>query len=191
MMKSVGIVPYDYEVFCSGFHGSKASDHIVRIGYPGGIAVHGYAPDSLDIRVLRDHFFHHVHIRTFCRHGNGYHFNAKMLCDRKMAIITRTGAQKLYFFKLTPWLFKAVQTMNKGLADEVVHQIQAGIATYEDLILGEIENRGKESFCFTYSVKCSIIAAIYSIFRNKVFNIIKKSHGKIKLVTPRFSSGHI
>ena len=49
----------------------------------------GSTPDSFDCRIFCHQFLYHIHIRTCRKKRYIDHFNSKILCNRKMSVVSR------------------------------------------------------------------------------------------------------
>jgi len=94
VMHGIGVVPENNEIIRFGFHVGQTIHDAVGIDGTGGIAVLGHTPDAFDTVIGCHQIFNPVHVGPVCFHINDNHFDSQRLTDRKMTVITGTGAQK-------------------------------------------------------------------------------------------------
>ena len=97
VMNAVSVIPEYSEILCFRRKISKTLYRFVRAGDALGVAVHRYAPDTLDKLIFAYQLFYNVHIGTVggIRYCN--HLNAEALADSKMSVITGAGQRNFTF----------------------------------------------------------------------------------------------
>ena len=128
-MYGIGVIPENTEVFCCGLKSSKTLYGFIRVGISLWIGVFGNTPDTFNRRILRYQTLYHIHVRSFSGHGYRNHLNPEMLGNRKMSVITGCRAKERNPIQLTPWS-ASHYTMGHGAGDGIIHNIQAGVTTY-------------------------------------------------------------
>ena len=89
VVDSVSIIPVDSEIFCCRIQLRKTVYRLVRIGNSLRIGVFRHAPDPFHCRICAYKLFYHIHIRSGRSHWDIDHLDSKMLCNRKMSVISR------------------------------------------------------------------------------------------------------
>ena len=88
MVHHISVIPINTEILCRRLQIGKPSYRLLRIGIALGVGILRHAPDSLDALIFRNQSFHHIHIRPLRGHRHIYHLNSKILCNRKMSVIS-------------------------------------------------------------------------------------------------------
>ena len=192
-MHCICIIPVNTEVLRSRFQRSKASDNLIRIADTFRIRIFRYTPDTLYAAVVFYIFFYQIHIRSILMHRDIDHFNAKLLCDRKMSVISRNRAEELHMLLLAPW-FAATYTKCIRTCNCIIHNRKTRITTHDHILALCIYHTCHKSFCFRNTVQYTIVAAVCSILGNKLrrrIQNIHNPHGKSQLFRRRFSSCHV
>ena len=193
MMHIIGIVPVDTEILSGGLQSGKPAHRLVRIGDSLRVGILGHAPDALDRRVRADQLFHHVHIRSFRRHGNVDHLDPEILRDREMPVITGNRAEEFHNRELAPGGASA-HAVGHGTGYRIVHHIQAGIAVNDDLVGGNLDQVGQKLLRLLDAVDHAVVSAVDPLSALQIGGAVQHihhSHGNVKLLRGRLSSGHI
>ena len=141
---AVGVVPHEGEVRRGRSEGGDTIHHGVAVDDTLRVGILGHAPHTLDRRVL-DRFLHQIHIGALRRHGNGDHFHAKGSGNLKMPVIAGRGTEKFHCLLLAPGTLGMEQSVGIGLGNQVVHQVQAGVAAYQNFLRRGAEEIGKQA----------------------------------------------
>ena len=124
-MNTVSVIPEYSEILCFRRKVSKTLYRFVRAGDAFGVAVHRYAPDTLDKLIFAYQFFNNVHIGTVGSIRYRNHLNAEALADSKMSVITGSGAEELYLLVLSPGLVAAENAEQHRSCHCIVHKLKA------------------------------------------------------------------
>ena len=192
-MDTIGVIPENPEILCSGLQRSKAAHGFIGISNAGGVGILGNAPDPLDSGIIVHQFLHHIHIRASGSHGNGNHFHTEVLGDTKVTVITGSRAQELYLLLTAPGL-AACKAVGHGTGNGIEHHIQAGVASHNDLLSGHTEQLTKQRLHLRKAVGHAVVAAIFSGGSHQICGRtedIQHGHGKIQLIHAGLASGHI
>ena len=139
VVDDVRLIPEDLEIGGSGLERGKAADRLVAVGVAVGVGILRHTPDALDGVILGDELFNHVHVGAVGAHGHGDQLKAHLLGDGKVAVIAGHGAEELAVLDLAPGLRGILETEHHADGDQVVHQLQAGVAAHEKLA-GNLNN---------------------------------------------------
>ena len=89
MVDSVSIIPVDSEILCCRVQLCETVYRLVGIGDSLWVGVFRYTPDPFHCRICAYKLFYHIHIRSGRSHWDIDHLDSKMLCNRKMSVISR------------------------------------------------------------------------------------------------------
>ena len=193
VMYIIGIVPVDAEILSRGLQPCEPAYRFIRISDALRIGILGNTPDSLNRRIFAHKLLHHIHVRAFRSHGNVDHLNPKILRNREMPVVTGHRAEELHDRKLAPGR-TAADAMRHGTRHRIIHDIQAGIAIDDDLVGGNLDQIGKKLLGFLNTVDHTIVSAVNSFPALQIGGAVQHihhSHGNVKLLRRRLSSGHI
>ena len=191
-MYTVGVVPHDHEVLRCGLKLCKPPDGLIAVDDAVRVGILRNTPDALDRRVLYQGF-DLIHVRARRGHIDGDQLCAEALRYAEVPVIARGRAQEFYLVQFAPGFLAVQQAVGIGLGDGVVHQVQAGVASYEAFLRPAAENIGKERFCARQPGKAAVVAHIHSV-RAAVCRIGQDAQNpadEIQLFLSRLSAGHI
>ena len=168
VVNDVRVIPDDPEILGGGCHFCDSVNHFMRIGDAGRIRILRYAEHTLDRAVL-DVFFDRVHIRTVLIHGDRNHFDAVILTDRKMSVISRRGAKEFDLALILPR--RTVRTGQHTLCNVVKHHIEARVAANDDVIGGDTQKLGENRLALGNSRQNTVV----SVFKAVLFAVVPVS----------------
>ena len=177
IMDRIGVVPENSEVGSPGGHPCQSVDSAVRIDRTGRVTIQGHAPDTFYRGVFCHQGFHGVHVGAVIRHGDRYHFNAQMLANGKMPIISGAGTDKFQRGLPAPGDGIVAHPMQHGAQKGVVHQIEAAVAANDDFFRCHAHVIGKQFFGFRQPIQAAVISAIGALRRTKIIggNVLQQS----------------
>ena len=195
MVNAVSVVPEDAEVLGGRLESGKALNDLVRIGYAGGVRVHGNAPDALDRVVLCHQLFDHVHIGAVFVGGDVYHLKAELLGDSKVPVIAGNRAEPLYLGQILPRLLNAVHAENVAAHYHIVHYIKAGVSADDKLVVADAQHGSEKVLSINDAVQTAVVAAVGAV-RGLVVLVVavygsKHFHSQIKLLAGGLASCHV
>ena len=159
LVDAVGVVPHEGKVRRGGTESGDSIHHGIAVDDALRVGILGDAPHTLDRRVP-DRFFHRIHIGAVSRHGNGNHFHAKGGTNLEMPVIAGGRTEEFHSLFLAPGTIGMKQSMGIGLGDQVVHQVQAGVAADEDLLRIGAEKIGKQTLGRRDTGQLAVIAHV-------------------------------
>ncbi len=166
VVDGVGVVPKDAEIPGGGPEPGEPPHHPVGIGDAGGIGILGNAPDALYRRVLHQ-LLHLVHIRALRGHVHIHHPDAEMLGDGEVPVVPRHRAEEFDLRLLAPGLIRAVHPGKKGPGHAVVHHVEAGIASHDNLVLLHPQHIRQELSYLRQAVQKTVVAAVDAAFGHR------------------------
>ena len=190
VVDDVRLIPEDLEIGGGGLERGKAADRLVAVGVAVGVGVLRHAPDSLDGVILGDELFNHVHVRAVGAHGHGDQLKAHLLGDAKVAVIAGHGAEELAVLDLAPGLRGILETEHHADGDQVIHQLQAGVAAHENLAGLHAEHIGKQCAGFGQTLQLTVVAGVKAVVGDVVVHL-EQVHGQIHLVRAGLAAGHV
>ena len=193
VMDGVGIVPVDAEVHGGGLQSGKPADGIIGIGNALGVGIFGHTPDALDGRIGGYQLLHHIHIGTGGQHGNIDHFDAEILGNGKVAVVTGNRAEEFYLFQLAPGR-AAHDPADHGAGHGIEHHVQTGIAVDDHLVGANLHHVGHQFLGFLNAVQHAVVPAVGAVFTGQVtFAVqhIHHAHGEVQLILTGLAAGHI
>ena len=190
MVDDVRLIPEDLEIGGSGLERGKAADRLVAVGVAVGVGVLRHAPDALDGVILGDEFFDHVHVGAVRAHRHGDQLKAHLLGDGKVAVIAGHGAEELAVLDLAPGLRGILEAEHHADGDQVIHQLQAGVAAHENLAGLHAEHIGKQRAGLGQTLQLTIVAGVKAVVSDVVVHL-EQVHGQIHLVRAGLAAGHI
>ena len=192
LMDAVGVVPHEEEVRGGGLQGSKAADGLLGVNVALGVGVLGDIPHALDLGVLHSGL-HGVHIRAVGGHGDGDELEAEGLRDLEVAVIAGGGAEPLEALLFAPGLFRMEQAVGHGLADGVVHQLEAGVAAGEDLALPTSQDLREEPPGGGEAGQLAVVAAVHAVGEKVLRRMedIEKAADHVQLLLAGLAPGHV
>jgi len=140
IMNSVGIVPEEAEIGCSGFEPCEGLDHLVRVGDPCWIGILRDTEHPFDGGVGFNERGHHLHIRTFVGEADRDHLNAEMLEDGEMPVIPGNRTEKGDLFFVFPGPVATRYTIQHGLNEHIIHHIETGVPSNKNKLRGNVQN---------------------------------------------------
>ena len=190
VVDDVRLIPENLEIGGGGLERGKAADRLVAVGVAVGVGVLRHAPDSLDGVILGDELFNHVHVGAVGAHGHGDQLKAHLLGDGKVAVIAGHGAEELAMLDLAPGLRGILETEHHADGDQVVHQLQAGVATHENLAGLHAEHIGKQCAGLGQPLQLTVVAGVKAVVGDVVVHL-EQVHGQIHLVRAGLAAGHV
>lgn len=175
VVNHVSVVPEHAEIACRDLHRGDAFDHAVRERDARGVGVLGYAPHTFDCVVFSDERFDDVHIGTVFFHCDGYHFDAELLADGEVTVITGCGANELDLFEVVP----------RGAAEhaelfcemyEGVHKVKAAAVADENFFGSDAEKFRKQVFAGFGAAECAVVSCV-DVFRRIIVSARFTEHG--------------
>ena len=107
-----------------------------------------------------------------------------------MTVIAGHRAEELAVFDLTPRLGRILKAEHHADCDQIIHQLQAGVAAHKDLTCFDTEHIGKELAGFLKTLKVAVVAHIGAIGSGVIIKL-EQVHGQIHLVRAGFAAGHV
>ena len=110
-----------------------------------------------------------------------------------MAVISRHRAEEFYLIQLAPGGISH-KSQKHSAADRIVHDVQAGVAVDDNLIRPHADHPGHQFLRLGNTVGHTVVSCVGAVLRlhgGLRIQSVQKSHGQIKLLGGRFSSGHI
>ena len=190
VVDDVRLIPEDLEIGGGGLERGKAADRLVAVGVAVGVGVLRHAPDSLDGVILGDELFNHVHVGAVGAHGHGDQLKAHLLGDGKVAVIAGHGAEELAVLDLAPGLRGILETEHHADGDQVIHQLQAGVAAHENLAGLHAEHIGKQCAGLGQTLQFTVVAGVKAVVGDVVVHL-EQVHGQIHLVRAGLAAGHV
>ena len=193
MVHTVRIVPEDAEVLGRRAEPCEPAHRLIRVAVSLRVGILGHTPDALDGFILCDQLFHHIHIRTRLAHRNRNHINAKILGDAEVSVISRHRAEEFHPIQLAPGRI-AHDAVCVRSGDRVIHDIQRGIAVYDDVGRIILHHLPHQLLGFLNAVEHAVIAAVCAVRAGQI-RITRQNihhfHGQIQLLPAGLSSCHI
>ena len=190
VMDDVSLVPEDLEIRGSGLHLGKALDGLIAVSVAIGVGVLRHAPDALDGVILCHQLFHNVHIWAVGGHGHADELKAELLGNSKVAVIAGHRAEELALLHLRPGAGRLREAEHITDVDEVIHQLQAGVAAHEHLVGLYAEHICKQGACLAQTLQLAVVAGIGACIRGVVGHL-QQIHCQIHLVGARLAACHI
>ena len=189
-MDDIGLIPEDLEIRRSGLHLRKTLDGLIAVGVAIRVRILRHAPDALDIGILGHQLFHNIHIRAVGGHRHTDELKAKLLGDGKVTVIAGHRAEELALLHLRPGARRLRETKHIADVDEVVHQLQAGVAAHEHLAGLHAEYIREQHTGFLQTFQLTIVAGIRAGIGGVIVHL-QQVHGQIHLVRAGLAAGHI
>ena len=190
VMDDIRLIPENLEIRGSGLEGSKAADRLIAVGVAVRVGILRHAPDTLDGVILGNQLLDHVHIGTIGAHGDADQLKAHLLGDGKVAVIAGHRAEELALLYLTPRLGRILKAEHHADRDQIVHQLQAGVAAHKDLVCLDAEHIGKKLAGLLQPLKVAVVAHIGAVGSGVIIKL-EQVHGQIHLVRAGLAAGHI
>ena len=191
-VNAVGVVPHDEKIRSGGRQRRHAADGLFGINNSVGIGVLGYAPDAFDGRVFHG-FFHGVHVGPAGGHGDCNQLKAEGFRDFEVPVVAGSRAEPFDGFFPAPGLWAVEKTVGIGLADGVIHQLQAGVAAHEDLLRPASQYFGEEPPGGGNAGHFAVIPDVDAV-GDVVFRLLHQPENiadQIKLLLAGLAPGHI
>ena len=112
---------------------------------------------------------------------------------QKVPVISRNRTQEFHLVKLTPRC-DSHHPMGHSAGDGVIHHVKTGVPEDDYIVLGNFHHIRQQALRLPDTVKTTVISAVHAVLTRQYSAAVKHihhSHGQIKLVGSRFSSGHI
>ena len=190
MVDDVGLIPEDLEIRGGGLHLGKALDGLIAVSVAIGVGVLRHAPDTLDGIVLSHQLFHNVHIGAVGGHGHADELKAELLSNGKVTVIAGHRAEELALFHLRPRAGRLREAEHIADIDEVIHQLQAGVATHEYLVGLYAEHICKQGACLAQTLQLAVVAGVGACVRGVVGHF-QQVHCQIHLVRAGLAACHV
>ena len=192
VVHGVGIVPEDAEVGCRRMEVREGTDNLVRVRDASRVLVLRHAPDALDRRVALDEAAHHVHVGAVFLQGNRHVLDSVVGRDLEVAVIPRRRAEELDLALLAPWLVPC-DAVRIGVADDVVHEVQARRADNDDI--GRIDTKivSRKAACRRQAIRTSVVVHLERAIHQIGMGIHEVEHrtGEVSLLGRRLATRHI
>ena len=91
---------------------------------------------------------------------------------------------------LAPGLRGILETEHHADGDQVVHQLQAGVAAHENLAGLHAEHIGKQCAGFGQTLQLTVVAGVKAVVGDVVVHL-EQVHGQIHLVRAGLAAGHV
>ena len=189
-MDDVCLIPEDLEIRGSGLHLGKALDGLIAVSVAIGVGVLRYAPDALDGIILCHQLFHNVHIGAVGGHGHADELKAELLSDGKVTVIAGHRAEELALLHLRPGAGRLREAEHIADVDEIIHQLQAGVAAYEHLVGLYAKHICKQGAGLVQTLQLAVVAGIGACIRSVVGHL-QQVHCQIHLVGAGLAACHI
>ena len=190
MVDDVGLIPEDLEIRGGGLHLGKALDGLITVSVAIGVGVLRHAPDALDGIVLSHQLFHNVHIGAVGGHGHADQLKAELLGDSKVTVIAGHRAEELALLYLRPRAGRLREAEHIADVDEVVHQLQAGVAAHEHLVGLYAEHICKQGASLAQTLQLAVVAGVGACIRGVVGHL-QQVHCQIHLVGAGLAACHV
>ena len=190
MVNDVSLVPENLEIGCCRFQRGKAADGLIAVGVAVRVGILRHAPDALDGVIIGDKLLDFVHIGAIGAHGDADQFKAHLLGDGKVAVITGNRAEKFAVLDLTPGLGGILKAEHHTDGNQIVHQLQAGVAAHKNLVRFDAKHIGKQGACLRQALQLAVVAGVKAVVGDVVVHL-EQIHSKIHLVRAGFAAGHV
>ena len=188
VMDDIGFIPEDLEIRRSGLHLGKTLDGLIAVGVAIGVGILRHTPDALDVRILSHQLFHNVHIRAIGGHRHADQLKAKLLGNSKVTVIAGHRAEELALLHLRPGARRLRETEHIADIDEVIHQLQAGVAAHEHFLRLYAKDIRKQHAGLLQAFQLAIVAGIRASIGGIVIHL-QQVHSQIHLVRGRACRG--
>ena len=158
VVDDVSLIPEDLEIRSSGLHLGHPVNGLIAVSIAIRVGILGHAPDALDGVILGHQLLHNVHIGAIGGHGHADQLKAVLLSDGKVAVIAGHRAEELALFHLRPGAGRLREAEHIANVDEVVHQLQAGVAAHEHFLGLDTEHIRKQDTSLVQALKITIVA---------------------------------
>ena len=110
-----------------------------------------------------------------------------------MAVIARRGAEETHPFLLRPRAGRMRQAVRVCLGNQIIHQIQAGVAADQNLLRLRTQQRGKELFCGWNARQLAVVAHVDALVHAVVGFVQNRQQiaHKIELFPPGLTARHV
>ena len=135
-----------------------------------------------------------LHVRSFGGHGDRDHLKAERAADGEMTVVSGRGAEELDASLTAPGLVASAYAEEHAADDGVEHQIQRGVARYDDALGLDAQQIGEELFGLRKSVQDAVVAAVQTALGEAVVGVgdnAQHAGGKIQLIGTGLSAGEI
>ena len=190
MVDDVSLIPEDLEVGGGGLHLGEAVDGLVAVGVAVRVGILRHAPDALDGVILGHQLLDDVHVGAVRGHGDADQLEAELLGDGKMAVIAGHRAEELPLLHLRPRAGRLRETEAVAHRDEVVHQLQAGVAAHKDLLGLHAHHIGEQLTGLMQALQIAVVAGVGAGVGG-VIRHLQQTHCQIHLVRAGLAAGHV
>ena len=190
VVDDVSLIPENFEVGSSGLHLGEAVDGLVTVGVAVGVGILRHAPDTLDGIILSYQLLNNVHIRAGRSHGNADELEAKLLGDGEVAVIAGYRAEELALLYLRPGTGRLGEAEAIAHRDEVVHDLQAGVAAHKDFLRLDTHHVAEQLTGLVQTLKVAVVAGIGAGVGG-VIGHLQQTHCQVHLVRAGLAAGHI
>ena len=156
--------------------GRLCGEWAARLGLKPGIAVGVGAIDC--------------HVGAVGAHGHGDQLKAHLLGDGKVAVIAGHGAEELAVLDLAPGLRGILETEHHADGDQVVHQLQAGVAAHKDFLRLDAHHVAEQLTGLVQALKVAVVAGIGAGVGG-VISHLQQPHCQVHLVRAGLAAGHV
>ena len=190
VVDDVSLIPEDLEIRSSGLHLGHPVNGLIAVSITIRVGILGHAPDALDGVILGHQLLHNVHIGAIGGHGHADQLKAVLLSDGKVAVIAGHRAEELALFHLRPGAGRLREAEHIANVDEVVHQLQAGIAAHEHFLGLDTEHIRKQDASLVQALQITIVAGIGACVGGVIVHL-QQTHCQIHLVRAGLATGHV
>ena len=107
-----------------------------------------------------------------------------------MAVIAGHRAEELAVLDLTPRLGRILKAEHHADRDQIVHQLQAGVAAHKNLVCFDAEHIGKKLAGLLQTLKVAVVAHIGAVGSGVIIKL-EQVHGQIHLVRAGLAASHV
>ena len=189
-MDDVSLIPENFEVGSSSLHLGEAVDGLVAVGVAVGVGILRHTPDALDGIILGHQLFNNVHIRAGRSHGNADELKTELLGDGEVAVIAGYRAEELALLHLRPGAGRLGEAEAVAHRDEVVHDLQAGVAAHKDFLRLDTHHVAEQLTGLVQALKVAVVAGIGAGVGG-VIGHLQQPHCQVHLVRAGLAAGHV
>ena len=190
VVDDVSLIPENFEVGSSSLHLGEAVDGLVAVGVAVGVGILRHTPDALDGIILSYQLLNNVHIRAGRGHGNADELKTELLGDGEVAVIAGYRAEELALLYLRPGTGRLGEAEAVAHRDEVVHDLQAGVAAHKDFLRLDTHHVAEQLTGLVQALKVAVVAGIGAGVGG-VIGHLQQTHCQVHLVRAGLATGHI
>ena len=190
VVDDISLIPEDLEIRSSGLHLGHPVNGLIAVSITIRVGILGHAPDALDGVILGHQLLHNVHIGAIGGHGHADQLKAELLGDSKVTVIAGHRAEELALFHLRPRAGRLREAEHIANVDEVIHQLQAGVAAHEHFLGLDTEHIRKQDASLVQALKITIVAGVGACIRGVVGHL-QQVHCQIHLVGAGLAACHV